>query len=260
MDNQQRRQLMQSHQLPSLRFLRFSDHSGSSSNSDIDTSSKADDHFIVPQDFLQQVKDLLENDEIPTTDLVPTGVKVPQKVCVEDDEIELLEPPVKEPPPCIDLDSEDATDEPTFIPLSLSLFVSTINASPISEECHVLEEYLTKSTPDQSPTIPDKSDLPKSERERVITVETSNSLNLLVLNLQIEANSENMRVAEIDRKIEELQRERKLVLERVIALKQKQIEAYQSAMEKLLAYSTLLLLDGKPEVNLSFIVILKYCT
>jgi len=262
MDNQQRRQLMQSHQLPSLRFLRFSDHSGSSSNSDIDTSSKADDHFIVPQDFLQQVKDLLENNESPTTDPFLMEVKMPQKVYVQDDEIELLEPPVKEPPPCIDLDSEDTTDEPTCTPLSMSLFVSTVNASPISQERHVLEEYLTKSTPDKlfDPlTIPDKSsDLPNSECERVITGETdlrstsSDSLNLLVLNLQIEENRENMRVAEIDQKIEELQRERKLVSERVVALKQKQIDAYHSAIEKLIAYSSLLLLHGKPEVNVFY--------
>ncbi len=132
------------------------------------------------------------------------------------------------------------------------------------------------------------SDLPEAECERVITGETglrfvnsttqvvekpsqviveeprnssqvepvpstsSDSLNLLVLNLQIEENSENMRVAEIDRKIEELQRERKLVLERVMALKQKQIDAYRSVMANRLADSSLLPLDGKPEVNVIY--------
>ena len=64
-----------------------------------------------------------------------------------------------------------------------------------------------------------------------------------------------MRVAEIDRKIEELQKERKLVLQRVMALKQKQIDAYRSVMENRLNDSSLLSIGGKPEVNIIYLVI-----
>ena len=233
---------------------------------------------IVPQDFLEQVKELLENNDAKTTDSLPTEVKVRD----EDDEIELLEPPVKEPPPCIDLDLEDSSDGPTSNPLS----VSSLKVSHVSEERNVQEKSLVISL-----TSEETSDLPEVESEKVIAEETdqrivnctaqvieeptqvmaekprnnsevelvpntsSNSLNLLVLNLQMEENTENMRVAEIDRKIEELQKERKLVLQRVMALKQKQIDAYRSVMESRLNDSSLSSIDGKPEVNVIYLVI-----
>lgn len=105
----QENQTAKARQLSTLRFrINTSAHSlynememSSTSETHIDLSSLSNE---FSDEFLEQVKEFLkEKDDTSTT---------------EDDEIQVLVPPVKEPPPCIDLD----VDAPAEVPPSGVLY------------------------------------------------------------------------------------------------------------------------------------------
>ena len=92
---------------------------------------------------------------------------------------------------------------------------------------------------------------PDNRVEESVPSKSSNSINLLILDLQMEESRENMRLTEIDRKIKELQKERKLLVVKIMSLQQQQFDALRSNIGPMQVDSSNLSIEGRPEVNIT---------
>lgn len=293
MDNHQRRQLIEqprgslpqymldhlihenhaakARQLSTIRFRQFQNvNEDYSSNSDLDSNSRDDQNVIVPQDFLEQVKELLEcNEENQSSDPVPTHEVTEtesSKHRDEDDEILFLDPPVKEPPPCIDLDLDDSNDVPsepssvldckkeaekTVEPPRLILNETSsdiLESNEPSVDFPIVDCVTPVVEEEVAQVVIEK---PDNRVEESVPSKSSNSINLLILDLQMEESRENMRLTEIDRKIKELQKERKLLVVKIMSLQQQQFDALRSNIGPMQVDSSNLSIEGRPEVNIT---------
>lgn len=152
MDNNQRRQLVEqpratisqymldhlvkenetarARQLSSLRFR--------VNSNELEVSSRTETHVMLSDELVEQIKELLANEH--KEDSTVTPVETINQPDPEEDEIQFLEPPPKEPPLCIDLDLDDDRPPPMLIPIEKTgPTSSTLDKNPSSITPHSTE-------------------------------------------------------------------------------------------------------------------------
>ena len=213
-------QTAKARQLSTLRFrintdehLLYNEIEGTSS-ADTDTQV---DLSSLSKELLEQVKEFLKDEEpLPTVDdeePLPTVDDKEPSPTVDDDEIEVLAPPVKTPPPCIDLDSEVSGSSPPFaLPQSCNLTAKNpCEEQSIPKEPEVIQHIDDSGSYDKAEqaTMPP---LPPSDNQN--KQEISTSLRDSLLDLFLEEKSYQDRINAIDQSFEQLNTERKIFMDR----------------------------------------------
>ncbi len=165
MDNHQRRQLVEqprsnisqymlnhlvqenqtarARQLTSLRFR--------VSSSELEMTSKTDTHVVLCDELVEQIKVLLAQDNEEPVKTLQKSKQMPEP---EEEEIQVLEPPPKTPPLCIDLDLDD---QPAATAASLSSLPPTSSQQTREQPSSVqlsINGARTENSSKSTPTVP----------------------------------------------------------------------------------------------------------
>ena len=198
-------QTAKARQLSTLRFrINTSEHS---LYNELEMASTSETHIDLTafpnefsDEFLEQVKEFLkEKDDSSST--------------LEDDDIEVLAPPFKEPPPCIDLDLDTGSPSP-----------SPQDIAPDADPLKLLPQS------DQSQDTPNIQPLPKPIQVDNGTQTLVATQPRLMLNLFLDEKVIVDEIADINQSIEKLLAERKACTARLMIIKQKQFEALNSEL------------------------------
>ena len=99
----QENQTARARQLTSLRFR--------VNSTELEMTSRTDTHVVLSEELVEHFKELLaQNNEEPAS---TTLVRKPNATEPEEEEIQVIEPPPKTPPLCIDLDEESSSPAPS---------------------------------------------------------------------------------------------------------------------------------------------------